>query len=86
MCGKDPKTNKGQNMCINYRMDRPMSRIEEGSTPVIILSVFVIVLMIILFVLFIIFLDCAVLRRVVKLSNSIRQQTKKQHEAFLSLT
>jgi len=55
-----------------------MSRVEEGTNPVIYLSVLIVGLMIVLFILFIIFLDLAVLRRVVKLSKLIHKQTAAQ--------
>jgi len=61
-------------------MDRPMSHLEEGTNPVILLACLVIGLMIIVFILFIIFLDLAVLRRVVKLSETIRNQSLKEHD------
>ena len=81
LCSKPPE--KGvNNTCIFFRMDRPMSRHEEGTTPMIVLAVLIIGLIFILFVSFIIFLDLAVLRRVVNLSETIRQQTLKHHEDF----
>jgi len=68
--------------CISFRMDRPMSRVHEGTTPVVWLSILIIGLMGILFVVFIFFLDFAVLRRVVELSNIIRKKTLEQRDAF----
>jgi len=86
LCGQDPKNEtivkSGRITCIEFRMDRPMSRMEEGTAPVIWLSVLVVALMSVLFILFIIFLDFAVLRRVVKLSNIIRHQTAEQRVAL----
>jgi len=85
LCGVDPKVRRENNTCIRYRMDRPMERVEEGQQPVILLSVLIVGLILILFVVFIVFLDLAVLRRVVNLSNAIRKQTVEQHEAFMGL-
>jgi len=82
LCGQDPEKVKERNTCLRFRMDRPLSRIEEGSTPVIMLSVLILLLIAVLFILFIIFLDIAVLRRVVNLSNTIRKQTLKQRDTF----
>jgi len=83
LCGLDPnKVRKDRITCMNFRLDRPMSRVTEGTNPVIMLAVLIVLLMIILFILFIIFLDLAVLRRVVNLSNIIRKQTQKQREVF----
>jgi len=82
LCGLDPEKNKERNTCINYRMDRPMSRVEEGTYSVIMLAVLVVGLMVVLFIFFIIFLDCAVLRRVVKLSKTIREQTRDYKNDF----
>jgi len=84
MCGQDPKK-AVRNTCIKYRMDRPMSRVEEGTLPVVWVSVLVIAILIILFAVFLVFLDFAVLRRVVKLSKSIRRQTLKHHNASKDL-
>jgi len=81
LCSNPPKKNVN-NTCIFFRMDRPMSRREEGTTPMIVLAILIIFLIIFLFVLFIIFLDRAVLSRVVNLSNIIRMQTLQHHEDF----
>jgi len=81
LCSNPPEKDVN-NTCIFFRMDRPMSRLEEGTTPMIVLAVLVICVIIVLFVLFIIFLDVAVLRRVVNLSNIIRKQTLQHHEDF----
>jgi len=81
LCGLDPKkTNR--TTCIEYRMDRPLSRVEEGHSPVVVLSILVVNLSALLFIIFIIFLDFAVLRRVVKLSEAIRNQSAKHHNAL----
>jgi len=86
LCGLDPKKATTRNTCIFYRMDRPMSRIEEGATPALALTFAFIGLVIIIFVLFILFLDFAVLRRVVNLSKSIRKQTVQGHEALKGIS
>jgi len=84
LCGLDPKVTT-RTTCIKYRMDRPLSRVEEGQYSVILLSVLVVVLMIAIFTLFVAFLDFAVLRRVVKLSKTIHAQTLKHDEGFKEL-
>jgi len=79
LCGLDPALN-ANTTCMYFRMDRPMSRVDEGTYSVVVLSVLIIVLMVVLFVLFIIFLDLAILRRVVNLSSTIRNQTFEEEE------
>jgi len=81
LCGIDPKVNN-RTTCINMRMDRPMSRVDQGTVPVVWLSVEIVGILIILCTIFVIFLDCAVLRRVDKLSNVIREQTRSHQEAI----
>ena len=60
---------------IRIRVDRPMAMVDQGSRPVLILSIEIIVMMIVLCVIFLIFLDCVVLQRIVELSKIIRKQT-----------
>jgi len=79
MCGFDPK--EDENSCFYVRMDRPMSMVDQGTGPVITLSIEIIAMMVILCVIFVIFLDCVVLRRIVNLSNVIRKQTRGHAEA-----
>ena len=54
LCGLDPEKFE-RTTCLRLRMDRPLSRIEEGTNPVILLSVLVVGLMIVIFVIFIVF-------------------------------
>jgi len=81
LCGLDPKVNN-RTTCMPMRLDRPMSMLEQGTTPIVLLCIEVVVIMIILFTIFVIFLDCAVLRRVDRLSNVIREQTRSHQEAL----
>ena len=60
---------------VRIRVDRPMAMVNQGSRPVLILSIEIIVMMIVLCVIFLIFLDCVVLQRIVELSKIIRKQT-----------
>jgi len=73
LCGFDPE--KDEQSCFLMRFDRPMSMVDQGTRPVIYLSIEIIGMMVILCVIFVIFLDCVVLRRIVNLSNVIRKQT-----------
>jgi len=50
--------------------------VEQGTYPVIYLSLEIIGMMIVLCIIFVIFLDCVVLRRIVNLSNVIKKQTR----------
>ena len=61
---------------VRIRVDRPMAMTNQGSRPVLILSIEIIVMMIVLCVIFLIFLDCVVLQRIVELSKIIRKQTQ----------
>jgi len=82
LCGLDPKNYKEDAGCVMMRVDRPMSMVDQGTVPVITLSLVIIILMIILCVIFVFFLDYAVLRRIVNLSNVIRTQTKGHSDAM----
>jgi len=88
LCGRDPKKFEGdpklerKASCITMRLDRPMSMVDQGTVPVVSLSVEIIGMMIVLCVIFVIFLDCVVLRRIVNLSNVIRKQTRGHAEAL----
>jgi len=81
LCGVDPKK-FGEHSCIKFRVDRPMSMVEEGTTPVVSLSLEVIAMMVLLCIIFVIFLDCVVLRRIENLSNVIRSQTRGHAKAL----
>jgi len=81
LCGLDPKSSDNPG-CINIRVDRPMSMVSEGTTPVVLLSVEVIAMMVVLCIIFVIFLDCVVLRRIENLSNVIRSQTRGHAKAL----
>jgi len=77
LCGMDPaKYGKEHASCTLMRLDRPMSMVEQGTYPVIYLSLEIIGMMIVLCIIFVIFLDCVVLRRIVNLSNVIKKQTR----------
>jgi len=83
LCGDDPKKmGEKAASCISFRLDRPMSMVEQGTEPVILLSVEIIVMMVFLCIIFVIFLDCVVLRRIVNLSNVIKKQTHGHTEAM----
>jgi len=56
--------------------------VDQGTTPVISLSLTIVFLMVVLCVIFVIFLDCFVLRRIVNLSNVIKKQTKGHTDAL----
>jgi len=82
LCGDDPKKiRENEASCVSFRLDRPMSMVEQGTEPVILLSVEIIVMMVFLCIIFVIFLDCVVLRRIVNLSNVIKKQTHSHEEA-----
>jgi len=87
LCGDDPKAmNEEDASCVSIRLDRPMSMVDQGTEPVILLSVEIIVMMIFLCVIFVIFLDCVVLRRIVNLSNVIKKQTRTHESALKDST
>jgi len=75
LCGLDPAV-YGEANCIKIRVDRPMSFVQEGTTPVVTVSCLIVALMIVICIIFIIFLDCVVLRRIESLSKVIRKQTR----------
>jgi len=81
LCGEDP-TNHEHPSCVAMRLDRPMSMVDQGTLPVVYLSLEIIVLMVVLCVVFVLFLDCVVLRRIANLSNVIRKQTRSHAEAL----
>jgi len=81
LCGFDPK-DSDESSCFSLRIDRPMSMVDQGTGPVITLSVEIVAMMIILCIFFVVFLDCVVLRRIVNLSNVIRKQTRGHQEAM----
>jgi len=81
LCGLDPDKYDVPN-CIAFRIDRPMSMVDQGTNPVLYLSIEIIGVMIILCAFFILFLDLVVLRRIVNLSNVIRKQTRGHAEAL----
>jgi len=80
LCGLDPKVYE-HTTCIKFRMDRSMSMVEQGTVPVINVSIEVVVIMVVLCVAFLIFLDFVVLRRIAALSDVIRKQTRGHREA-----
>ena len=81
LCGLDPKVNN-RTTCMPLRLDRPMSIVELGKIPVILICVEIVGILLILISFFVIFLDCAVLRRIDKLSSVIREQTRHHREAL----
>jgi len=79
-CGLDPAKH-GTHHCFWMRLDRPMSMVEEGVKPLLIMSAEIIAIVIALFVIFVIFLDFVVLRRIEALSNVIKKQTRGHQKA-----
>jgi len=84
LCGLDPNNPRFKDgaSCVNMRVDRPMSMVERGSTPIITLQSTTSVMMVVLCIIFLVFLDYVVLRRIVNLSNVIKQQTKGHTDAL----
>jgi len=83
LCGLDTKNHALENAsCVRMRLDRPMSMVDQGTIPVVSLSLEIIAMMIILCVIFVVFLDCVVLRRIVNLSNVIKKQTHGHAQAL----
>jgi len=80
LCGLDPKK-FGEQSCVKIRVDRPTSFYEEGTAPVIHVSLLVVGLMIVICIIFVFFLDCVVLRRIESLSKVIRSQTRGHAKA-----
>jgi len=80
-CGSNPKVHTDKHDCFWIRVDRPMSMVEEGIKPLLIMSAEIIVIVIVLFVIFVVFLDCVVLRRIEALSNVIKKQTRGHAKA-----
>jgi len=81
LCGVDPNV-YGDESCVKIRVDRPTSFLEEGTKPVITLSVVCVVLMVAVCVFFVIVVDVVVLRRIESLSKVIRSQTRGHAKAL----
>jgi len=64
--------------CVRIRVDNPMTLTDQGTAPMVILSVAVIILMIVLCIIFLVFLDCVVLRPILNLSNVLEKQAEWQ--------
>jgi len=84
LCGLDPNNKRFKDgaSCFLMRVDRPMCIADKGTVPIVSLSTGIIILMIILCIFFVLFLDYMVLRRIVNLSNVIKQQTKGHADAL----
>jgi len=85
LCGFDVKTHDidGDASCFYIRFDRPTSLLDQGTVPVILISIEIVVMMIVVCGLFILFLDFMVLRRIVNLSKVIREQTHGHAKATI---
>jgi len=76
LCGLDPEKYKEDAGCVFMRVDRPMSMVDQGTAPVISLSVTIVVLMVVLCIIFVMFLDCVCFVALLIFLMSLRNKQK----------